>query len=90
MGARKSEGLSIKNAVTCKLVKELARETGESFTTAVNVAVRERLAMVRRRRRKSDAKLRELIAIGRRGARLFPGQHLDHAELLYDEDGLPK
>jgi antitoxin VapB len=36
-------GLNIKNAETHQLVQELAALTGESQTTAVTVAVRERL-----------------------------------------------
>jgi antitoxin VapB len=83
--------LNIKDAETHKLVKELAREAGESLTTAVTTAVRERLERLRaRRRRKKDALYAELIALGKRGAALAPGPHMDHAELLYDESGLPK
>jgi antitoxin VapB len=83
--------LNIKNAETHKLAKQLSRETGESLTTAVTTALRERLERIRsRRRRKSDALYADLIALGKRGAALAPGPHLDHAELLYDENGLPK
>ncbi len=39
--------LNIKNEGTDKLVRELAAETGESLTTAVAVAVRERLERIR-------------------------------------------
>ena len=35
--------LNIKDATTDRLVRELAAETGESITTAVTTAVRERL-----------------------------------------------
>ncbi|MGB6974944.1 MAG: type II toxin-antitoxin system VapB family antitoxin [Terracidiphilus sp.] len=35
--------LSLKNPETEQLAKELARQTGESITTAVTVALRERL-----------------------------------------------
>lgn len=41
--------LNIKNPVTERLAQELARETGESLTEAVTVALRERLAALRRR-----------------------------------------
>jgi hypothetical protein len=30
------------------------------------------------------------MAIGKRGAEIFKGPYVDHAELLYDEKGLPK
>ena len=42
--------LSIRNPETDKLVRELAKETGEDLTDAVTVAVRERLIRVRRKR----------------------------------------
>ena len=42
--------LSIKSDEANDLARELARETGESLTTAVTVALRERLAVVRQRK----------------------------------------
>ena len=42
--------LNIKNEETYRLIRELAGLTGESMTTAVTVAVRDRLARVRARR----------------------------------------
>ena len=81
--------LNIKNPETHKLAKQLARETGESLTTAVTTALRERLEAVRRRR-KQDAMYAALVAIGKRGAALAPGPQIEHADLLYDENGLPK
>jgi antitoxin VapB len=39
--------LNIKDVSTDRLVRELAAETGETITTAVTVAVRERLERVR-------------------------------------------
>ena len=89
MPTTKSASLNIKNPETHKLARQLARETGESLTTAVTIALRERLDALFRRR-KQQAKLQQLIEFGRQGAKLFPGPHIDHAELLYDENGLPK
>ena len=43
-------GLNIKNEETQKLVRELARLTGESMTAAITEAVRERLDRVRSER----------------------------------------
>jgi antitoxin VapB len=71
------------------LARQLARETGESLTAAVTTALRERLQAIRRGG-KQDVKLKQPIEFGKEGARLFPGPHIDHAELLYDERGLPK
>jgi len=81
--------LNIKDPQAHKLAQELARETGESMTAAVTQAIRERLEAVRRRR-KRDAIHAAIMAIGKRGEALDKGPYVDHAELLYDEKGLPK
>jgi antitoxin VapB len=81
--------LNIKDPEAHKLAQQLARETGESMTTAVIRAIRERLEAVRRRR-KRDATHAALTAIAKRGAALQKGPYVDHADLLYDEKGLPK
>lgn len=81
--------LNIKNAEAYDLARQLARETGESLTTAVTEALRERLEVVRRRR-KRDALLKEVRAMSARIAALDKGPYIDHAEFLYDEHGLPK
>ena len=84
-------GLNIKNDETCVLARDLARLTGETMTGAITVALRERLAR-ERRRRSADARIEELLAIGRRCAEsLEPGPSAaDHGELLYDDRGLPR
>ncbi|HJU18285.1 MAG TPA: type II toxin-antitoxin system VapB family antitoxin [Stellaceae bacterium] len=82
--------LNIKNEETHRLVQELARLTGESMTTAVTEAVRERLA---RLRREADHSLADrLLAIGKDCAAHLkePFRSADHGELLYDERGLPR
>ncbi len=81
--------LNIKDPDAHKLAQELARETGESMTAAVIQAIRERLEAVRRRR-KRDSTRAALMAIAKRGASLYKGPYVDHADLLYDEKGLPK
>ena len=81
--------LNIKNEETYRLVQELAQLTGESMTTAITQSVRERLARIR----KEKASLsRRLMAIGKDCAQHLkePFRSIDHAELLYGEDGLPK
>lgn len=82
--------LNIKNEEAHRLGRELARLTGESVTAAVTAAIRERLERVRRKRGGSLAD--QLLAIGRECAvRLRePYRSTDHAELLYDERGLPR
>ena len=84
-------GLNIKNNETCRLAGELARLTGETMTGAITVALRERLAR-EKRLRNADARVEELLAIGRRCAEsLGPGPSaVEHGDLLYDDRGLPK
>ncbi len=84
-------GLNIKNDETCLLARDLARLTGETMTGAITVALRERLAR-ERRRRDMDGRVDELLAIGRRCAEsLEPGPSaIEHGDLLYDDQGLPR
>lgn len=83
--------LNIKNAETNRLIRELADVTGESMTGAVTEAVRERLERLRRLDDGPGMADRiHKIAVEMR-ARL-PEDYFDveHGDLLYDEDGLPK
>jgi antitoxin VapB len=82
--------LNIKNEKTHRLVRELARLTGESMTAAVDKAVRERLE--RMRETKNDGLAERLLKIGRECAAHLkePYRSIDHGDLLYDEKGLPK
>ena len=83
--------LNIKNDETCQLAGELARLTGETMTGAITVSLRERLER-EKRLRNAQALTRELHAIGQRCASLLrPGPAaVEHGNLLYDEQGLPK
>ena len=82
--------LNIKNETTHRLVRELARVTGESMTAAVDKAVQERLERVRRN--KKGNLVERLLQIGKECAPLWkePYKSMDHGDLLYDEKGLPK
>jgi len=82
--------LNIKSEETHRLVRELARLTGETMTAAVTAAVRERLARLRRDEATSLAD--RLLAIGKDcAARLKdPFRIVDHGDLLYDKRGLPR
>ena len=84
-------GLNIKDDETCRLAGELARLTGETMTGAITVALRQRLAR-EKRLRNADARVEELLAIGRRCAEsLGPGPSaMEHGDLLYDDRGLPE
>jgi antitoxin VapB len=78
--------LNIKNEETYRLAQQLAAITGESMTTAVTEAVRERLNRV-----KSKGMAERIMKIAKQSAALLKGRPLpDHGELLYDEKGLPK
>ena len=80
-------GLNIKSEEAHQLAAHLAELTGETITTAVTVALRERLDRVQRQRNVQEivARAQEII---RRSGGMEPYQ--DHAELLYDAHGLPK
>ena len=82
--------MNIKNKEAYRLTKQLAKLTGESLTTAVTEAVRERLDRVSR---KHGVDLAErLLAIGRDCAAHLkePYHSINHGDMLYDERGLPK
>ena len=83
-------GLNIKSKETHELVRELAERTGETMAAAVDRAVRERLERVRREQGKSLAE--QLIEIGKQCAAQIkePYRSIDHGDLLYDEQGLPR
>lgn len=81
--------LNIKDPETHKLAHDLAKQTGETMTHAVTQALRERLERVQRRR-KPEATVAELLAIGRRCASTLKGKPIDHAALLYDDRGIPR
>ncbi|MBV9279142.1 MAG: type II toxin-antitoxin system VapB family antitoxin [Chloroflexi bacterium] len=89
-GKRGIVGLYIKREETYRLAQELARLTGESVTVAVTRAVEERLDRVRRQRGVSLAD--RLLAIGEDCAAHLtePNRSIDHADLLYDDRGLPR
>jgi antitoxin VapB len=82
--------LNIKNEDTNRLAHELAGLTGESLTTAVTVAVRERLDRLQQSKR--GALSDRLLKIGKDCAAHLkePFLTVEHGNLLYDEKGLPK
>lgn len=82
--------LNIKNPEAHRLAQELARLTGESMSVAVTEAVRERLNRLQHQQEPDLAA--QLLQIGKEcAARLKePYRSVDHGELLYDEQGLPR
>ncbi len=81
--------LNIKDPVADRLVRELAAVTGESITTAVAVAVRERLERVRGPE-SAEARFQAALRIANEVAALPVLDDRSLEEMLYDEHGLPK
>jgi antitoxin VapB len=82
--------LSIKAPEADGLARQLAALTGETITTAIIVAMRERLAREERKRRNSKSLAAELMAIGKHCASLPVLDSRSSDEILgYDENGLP-
>ena len=83
--------LNIKNPETYRLAKELAGQTGESMTSAVTEAIRERLDRIKFEQGREGMAERILAIAAEMNARL-PKDFFDieHGDLLYDEYGLPK
>jgi antitoxin VapB len=80
--------LNIKDPEAHRLAQQIARATGETMTRVVTEALRERLS--RLERRSARAGVEELLAIAERAASHVKRPYADHAELLYDERGLPR
>lgn len=82
--------LSIRNSETERLVRAVAKETGESLTQAIEQSLRERLERLQRRRPAALA-LQKLTDILRRVDDLPEKDKRSPDEILgYDENGLPR
>jgi antitoxin VapB len=80
--------LNIKDPEAHQLAQAISRATGESMTRVVTEALRERYARIERRG--ARASVEELLAIAERASAYLKRPYVDHAELLYAENGLPK
>jgi antitoxin VapB len=79
--------LSIKNATTEKLARQVAEETGESLTDAIQHALEERLERLKGRRSAPDL-YDQLMGISQRCSSLPDLDLRDADEILeYAEDG---
>ena len=82
--------LSLKDPDVDRLAREVAARTGETLTTAVAVALKERLARLKGRRRRRPLR-EELREIARRCAALPTLDDRSADEIVgYDERGLPR
>jgi len=81
--------LNIKSPEAHELAREVADITGETLTTAVKEALRERLERLRGEGAPHMAD--RLVAIGHDCASRLaePYRSAEHGELLYADDGLP-
>jgi len=82
--------LSIKNPETERLARQIARETGESLTEAIQQALKERLRRLpeRRRGRIMNEKLQDIL---RRVDTLPTLDTRPEDEILgYDSEGIPR
>jgi antitoxin VapB len=83
--------ISIKDPATDALARELAKLSSTSITEAIKRALQEELA--RAKRQHDQTKLvDDLLQISERGATYIthPVHSSDHAQSLYDEQGLPR
>jgi antitoxin VapB len=82
--------MNIKNEEAYRLARQLSKLTGESLTTAVTEALRERLDRLRREQDIDRAE--RLLLIGRDCAAHLKKRFrsIDHGDMLYDDRGLPK
>ena len=80
--------LNVKDPEAHRLAQAIAQATGETMTRVVTEALRERYE--RLQRRDPETLAADIRAIAKRAAAHIKGPYLDHAELLYDEHGLPK
>lgn len=82
--------LSIKNSETERLARQVARETGESLTEAIQISLEERLQRIKRRRheRIMTERLEDIL---RRVDALPTVDRRPEDEILgYDYQGMPR
>jgi antitoxin VapB len=85
---RNTQSLNVKDPEAHRLAQAIAQSTGETMTRVVTEALRERYERILKR--DTEALAADLRAIAKRAAAHVKRPYLDHAELLYDERGLPK
>lgn len=84
--------MNIKNPEAHRLAHRIADLTGETVTGAVTASLRERLTRLEEQRNGEGTLAEQLLVIGRACATRLPDtvRTVDHGELLYGLDGLPR
>ncbi len=80
--------LNIKDPEAHRLAQAISHVTGESMTAVVRNALRDRLAKLEQKKKK--ASISELLSIAGKATALVKQPYVDHADFLYDENGLPR
>ena len=80
--------LNIKNEEAHRLAREISDRTGESLTSVVTSALKERLEKLEGPT--VEDRYEAVLEIATECAPLLEGIDPDHGELLYDERGLPR
>jgi antitoxin VapB len=81
--------INIKNDETERLTRELTEATGEGVTTAVTVAVRERLERVRKAELTPEQRAAKAVGLGRQIAAALGPNPVKIEDLYDDATGLP-
>lgn len=81
-------GMNIKSEKAQRLARQLARETGQTMTGAIEQALEAEIARLHRERDVAERRRRVREIVERFGP-VPPGFTSDHSD-LYDEQGLPK
>lgn len=84
----KRVSLNIKDPEAHRLARAIASRTGESLTSAVIQALRQRYQQLGAQH--PDSLANDLRAIAQRASKHMQRPYADHAEFLYDEHGLPR
>ncbi len=80
--------MNIKNDEAQRLSRELADLTGETLTSAVTAAVRERLARLHAIAETPEQRAQRILEIGRQISTAMP-QSTMTIDDMYDDEGLP-
>jgi len=84
--------MNIKNPEASRLAHRIAALTGDTVTGAVTESLKERLERLEHQGRAEGSLAEQLMAIGRDCAARLPEaiRTVDHDELLYGPDGMPR